>query len=210
MVNETVLELKTGESRDLFLREKDEKFEAILGERSYLHLFLEPDFSGDVFIRLKGDASRVKVRGLAIGKGNEQISRHITIVHEGKSTASEQIFKNIIFDEATITTDSLVKIEEKAVKSEAGQLIKNLLLSAKAKVVSNPHLTIKNRDVVAHHGATSGAPDEQALLYLESRGMSKKEAKKALIASFLQEIISLIPIASERKLLEKSISKILA
>ncbi|MEM1102388.1 MAG: SufD family Fe-S cluster assembly protein, partial [Pseudomonadota bacterium] len=44
-------------------------------------------------------------------------------------------------------------------------------------------------DVACSHGSTTGAIDEQALFYLRSRGVPRKEAEDLLTLSFLAEAL---------------------
>jgi len=44
--------------------------------------------------------------------------------------------------------------------------------------------------VVCSHGSTSGAIDEAALFYLQSRGVPKRAAQSLLVLAFLAEAIA--------------------
>ena len=78
-------------------------------------------------------------------------------------------------------------INDNGEKSEAFQNNNNILLSSNAHVHSNPQLEIYNNDVKCSHGSTIGPIDEQLIYYIRSRGISKKEATKILIKSFLND-----------------------
>ena len=60
-----------------------------------------------------------------------------------------------------------------------------LLLSEGCEVVNKPELEIYADDVQCAHGATSGQIDEEALFYLRSRGIPRRQAERLLIESFL-------------------------
>ena len=66
----------------------------------------------------------------------------------------------------------------------------NLLLSDKSEMQSNPQLEINCEDVKCAHGSTSGNLDKEALFYLRSRGISKKDAKDILIEGFINKLLS--------------------
>lgn len=60
------------------------------------------------------------------------------------------------------------------------------MLSKESKTLTTPCLEIEADDVKAGHAASSGHLDEEQMFYLETRGMSKLEAKAQLIKAFLK------------------------
>ena len=69
--------------------------------------------------------------------------------------------------------------------SKDGELIN--LLTDNCSFFSKPELRIFADDVKCSHGSTIGPLDESALYYLRSRGISKNEAMKMIISSFIEE-----------------------
>ncbi len=59
---------------------------------------------------------------------------------------------------------------------------------------AKPQLEIYADDVKCSHGATVGQINEEALFYLRSRGISKKEARLMLMFGFAHEVIKNINI----------------
>ena len=55
--------------------------------------------------------------------------------------------------------------------TDAGQTMRNLVLSRDAHAEANPFLEILNSDVKAAHAAATGRVDDLHLFYLESRGI---------------------------------------
>ena len=74
-------------------------------------------------------------------------------------------------------------------KTDAQQTNKNLLLSDSALMNSNPQLEIYADDVKCAHGSTSGQLDQEAVFYLQSRGIKEEKAKLILINGFAGEAI---------------------
>lgn len=79
-------------------------------------------------------------------------------------------------------------------KTEAYQTNNNLCLTDTAKMRTKPQLEIYADDVKCSHGATVGQLDQEALFYLQSRGISKKEAKLMLMFAFANDIVRNIPV----------------
>jgi Fe-S cluster assembly protein SufD len=68
-----------------------------------------------------------------------------------------------------------------------------------AKMDTKPQLEIYADDVKCSHGATVGQIDENALFYLQSRGINKREARLMLMFGFAHEVIQNIKIEPLRE-----------
>ena len=55
--------------------------------------------------------------------------------------------------------------------------------------MAKPELEIYADDVACSHGSTVGAIDEDAIFYLVSRGVPRKQAQDMLVLAFLAEAI---------------------
>ena len=64
-------------------------------------------------------------------------------------------------------------------------------MSEKAKVYTKPQLQIDTDDVKCAHGATVSQIREEELFYLQTRGLTKKEASSFLVEGFCHEILAL-------------------
>ena len=76
-----------------------------------------------------------------------------------------------------------------AQKTNAYQSNKNILLSDSATVNTKPQLEIFADDVKCSHGCTIGRLDEEGLFYLQSRGITEKNAKSLLLHAFASDIL---------------------
>ena len=98
-------------------------------------------------------------------------------------------------------------VREKAIKTEAYQSNKNILLTDKANVFSKPFLEIYNDDVKCSHGSTTGQIDEQALFYIRSRGISERTARTLLYYAFCDEVIQKIELEPLRNRLSDMVKQ---
>jgi Fe-S cluster assembly protein SufD len=78
-----------------------------------------------------------------------------------------------------------------------------LLLSDEAEADSKPSLEIYADDVICGHGATAGAITDDALFYMQSRGLDEDSARVLLVKGFASEILERVAIDSLRSHLEK-------
>jgi len=85
-----------------------------------------------------------------------------------------------------------IAVANQAQKTFSKQHSKNLLLSAQAEIDTKPELEIYANDVQCIHGATVGQLQEEALFYLQARGLSDSEARRMLICAFATEVLARI------------------
>jgi Fe-S cluster assembly protein SufD len=96
-------------------------------------------------------------------------------------------------------------VREGASGTDSAQSSRNLLLSGKAHIDTQPQLEIFNDDVSCKHGATIGQIDADALFFLKSRGFSEVRARNLLTHAFAAEIIARIPVPSLVESLDRTI-----
>ena len=93
-----------------------------------------------------------------------------------------------------------------AQKTNAFQQNNNVILNDKAKVNTKPQLEIFADDVRCSHGCTIGQLDEEALFYLRSRGIPKKEAKGLMTYAFANNVLQSVQIPTLKKRINKLIA----
>jgi Fe-S cluster assembly protein SufD len=86
-----------------------------------------------------------------------------------------------------------ILVAQAAQKTNAFQSNANIILTDDAKVNSKPQLEIYADDVKCSHGCTIGQFDEEALFYLQARGIKRSTAQKVLLDAFIGEVIDHIP-----------------
>ena len=129
------------------------------------------------------------------------------IVHKGQHSSSVQEAKNILEGDARGIFDALIRVEQTAKHTKAQQNSKSILLNVGTYMVAKPQLEIYIDELEASHGATTGQLDEKQLFYLQSRGISKQEAKKMLIIAFANTLIEKVKDARHQEMIHKSFEK---
>ena len=86
----------------------------------------------------------------------------------------------------------MIHVHRDAQKTEAFQTNNNILLTDTARMHSKPRLEIYADDVKCSHGATVGQLDEDALFYLQSRGIPKADSRLMLMDAFTWDVVSKI------------------
>ncbi|MEM9304654.1 MAG: Fe-S cluster assembly protein SufD [Pseudomonadota bacterium] len=152
------------------------------------------DFGGgtvrhDVDVRLVGEGARTALNGIYALAETRHVDNHTRVDHIAPQTASDEFFKGVLDGRSRGVFNGKVVVHEGAVKIEANQSNRNLLLSREAEIDTKPELEIYADDVQCSHGATVGQLDETQLFYLRSRGIGEEAARQMLIDAFCQEIV---------------------
>ena len=153
---------------------------------------------------LIGDGCETKLDGLYITGGAQHVDNFINIDHAKPNSTSNLYYKGILSGRSRAVFGGTVFVREGAIKTDALQSDKNLLLSPNAEVDSKPALFIWADDVKCGHGATAGNIDEETVYYMRSRGIDLATASRLLIYGFASEIIDTVEIPHLREYLERS------
>jgi Fe-S cluster assembly protein SufD len=154
----------------------------------------------------QGAGAEIHVHGLAVVNGRQVADTHTLIEHAVPHGKSMQLHKCIAGGAAQAVFGGKIVVQEGAVATDAVQESRNLLLSAKARIDTQPQLEILNDDVRCKHGATVGQLDPDALFFLASRGFSAAQARSLLVQAFAGEIVERIPAPSLVTALNKAIA----
>ncbi len=146
----------------------------------------------NVFV--KGEHCESNLYGAYQPKEKQHIDNHTIMDHIMPNCESNEQYKGTVADKATGVFNGKVFVRKDAQKINAFQSNNNILLSDDATMNSKPELEIYADDVKCSHGSTSGQLDEEAVFYLQSRGLSKESATALLIGAFLGEVVEKIKI----------------
>lgn len=143
----------------------------------------------EAVIELIGDEGRAHVAGAAVGDGDFHHDDTVFITHAGAACESRQVFKKVLMNGATGVFQGKILVKPGAQKTDGYQISQSLLLDEDSQFLAKPELEIYADDVKCSHGSTSGAIDETALFYLQSRGVPRRSAQALLVLAFLAEAI---------------------
>ena len=120
---------------------------------------------------------------------------------------SDFLYKAALQDKSRTVWRGMIKVDEKAQRTDGYQRNDNLLLSSTARADSIPGLEIEADDVRCTHGSTSGKVDEELIFYAQCRGFTRQEAIRAIVTGFFQQIFDRITIESVREALGLAIAR---
>jgi Fe-S cluster assembly protein SufD len=159
----------------------------------------------DLGVLQTADGAQCALDGLALIGGQQLADTHTFIDHARPHGVSRQLHKCIVGGAAHAVFNGKVMVRPGAQQTDSAQSSRNLLLSGKALVDTQPQLEIFADDVKCTHGATVGQLDSDEVFYLQSRGLPEAVARNLLTYAFGAEVINRIPIASLRRQLEQTV-----
>ncbi len=134
------------------------------------------------------------MKGVTIIGEKQHVDHHTLVHHQEPNSESHQDYKGIYGEKSTGVFNGKIIVDKEAQKTNAFQQNNNILISDKATINTKPQLEIFADDVKCSHGCTIGQLDEDAMFYLQSRGIPKKEATALLMYAFTDDVMSSVRI----------------
>lgn len=134
------------------------------------------------------------LKGITIIEDKQHVDHNTLVHHRQPNCESHQDYKGIFDDRATGVFNGKVVVDDIAQKINAYQSNNNILVSDKASINSKPQLEIFADDVRCSHGCTIGQLDEDALFYMRTRGIGKKEGRALLMYAFANNVLESVKI----------------
>jgi Fe-S cluster assembly protein SufD len=143
-------------------------------------------------IEVEGQNCDTFLNGVVITKDQQVVDNHTFVNHVAPNCMSDEKYKYVLDDKSTGTFNGRVVVKQDSQKINAYQDNGNILLSDFAKINAKPELEIYADDVKCSHGSTTGQLDDDALFYLQARGISKPKARHLLVQAFVSEILDAV------------------
>ncbi len=159
------------------------------------------------YFRLLGEHAEAHAGGLAICDKSQHVDNFAFLDHAVPNCMSNELFKYVLQEKSTGVFCGKILVEKDAQKTQAYQNNRNLCASEEAHMYSKPQLEIYADDVKCSHGLTTGQLDDEALFYLQARGISKDEARMLLMVAFTKDVLDLIRIDTLVERLDLLINK---
>ena len=155
----------------------------------------------------KGKHILSTLKGLTILQGKQHVDHSTMVHHSQPNCESHQDYKGIFSERSEGVFNGQILVDKIAQKTNAFQQNNNVLLDDKATINSKPQLEIFADDVKCSHGCTIGQMDEEALFYLRTRGIPKKEARALMTYAFANNVLESVQLPSLKKRINGQIAK---
>lgn len=161
----------------------------------------------NIFVDIDGEGAECNIYGLYLVDKKQHVDNQIKVNHNVANCNSNEKFKGILDNEATAVFNGHVYVAPNAQKTNAYQNNSNIILTDKAKVNTMPFLEIYADDVKCSHGSSIGQLDQEAMFYMQQRGISKENARMLLMYAFAADVSNSIGIEVLRERIDDMIKR---
>ncbi|MBI4018991.1 MAG: Fe-S cluster assembly protein SufD [Candidatus Aenigmarchaeota archaeon] len=154
-----------------------------------------------------GQGAHSQTVGVFSGAGKQHMDLSTNAFHSVPNTSNNIIIKGALKDSASEVYRGMIKIEKGAPSTSSYLSDHAIMLGENAVCNSIPSLMIDNSDVQCSHSASAGQVDEEKMLYMMSRGLSREQAETMIVEGFYVPIINAIPSHAVREKMMDMIRK---
>ncbi|HEY0741827.1 MAG TPA: SufD family Fe-S cluster assembly protein, partial [Chryseosolibacter sp.] len=155
---------------------------------------------------LDGEGIESHMYGLYLLNGDTLADNHTVVDHMKPNSFSNELYKGILDDSSKGVFNGKIYVRPQAQKTNAYQNNRNVLLTDSASINTKPQLEIWADDVKCSHGCTTGQIDEEALFYLQSRGINKDTARAMMLYAFAGDVVDHVPNEKMKEYIDALIS----
>lgn len=137
---------------------------------------------------LNGTGASSNDSEVIFGNNEQSFDIQTNVNHESPSTDARVVEKSILRNKSKSLFKGMIRIKEKATKSNSFLSGRSILLDKDAKSDAIPGLEIFTNDVKATHSASVAQIDEEQIFYLRTRCLTKEEAERTIIEGFLEPL----------------------
>lgn len=148
--------------------------------------------------------------GVFFADGEQHFDHRTLQDHVAPNCRSDLLYKGALRDHSRAVYSGWVHVRPDAQKTNAMQTSRNIVLSEHAKADAIPNLEIEANDVRCGHAASVGPVDDEAIFYLQSRGITREDAERLIVTGFFQEVLDRVTIDEVRQGAEAAIARELA
>ena len=150
--------------------------------------------------RFGGPGGDVEMLGVYFADADQHLEHRLFVDHAVPRCRSRVTYKGALQGEEAHTVwigDVLIRAEAEG--TDTYELNRNLVLTDGARADSVPNLEIETGEIVgAGHASATGRFDDEALFYLQSRGIPADEARRLVVRGFFADVINQIGIPEVR------------
>lgn len=161
----------------------------------------------NINVLLDGERCENHTYGLFFADNKQHMDNHTFIDHAKPACTSSELFKGVLDNSSTGAFNGSILVRKDAQKTQAFQTNNNLLLTPEARMYTKPQLEIYADDVKCSHGATIGQLNDDAIFYMQARGISKREAQLLQLYGFAYDVVQKIGIEPLRESVAELVHK---
>ena len=144
----------------------------------------------ELCIKSQGEGTDSVFNGAYMPADSDHVDNHTTMDHAFPNCTSSEMYKGIMYDKSTGVFNGKIYVRLDAQKTAAFQQNSNIVASKGATINTKPELEIYADDVKCSHGCTVGQFDEEAMFYLNARGIDEESAKSLLVQAYIGDVLN--------------------
>ena len=161
----------------------------------------------DFVVNVDGEGAETHLYGMAIEDGTQQIDNFTHIAHNAPHCSSNELFKYVLDGNAVGAFTGRIMVAEGSSKVEAYQANRNIVATDTARIYTKPQLEIYCDDVKCSHGTAIGQLDQDAIFYMQQRGIPVDQARTLLMQAFMSDVIDKVRMPSLKNRLQHLVEK---
>jgi Fe-S cluster assembly scaffold protein SufB len=129
-------------------------------------------------------------RGVFFAQEKELLDVFAVDLHETGPSGGDVHWRGAATGESRASFEGLIQIDPGAQQTHTYLQIHTMMLSHKARLDAIPSVLVSADDVSASHGGTVGELDEDAIFYMQTRGLDRASAVRVIVEGFFEPLIS--------------------
>ena len=129
-------------------------------------------------------------RGVFFAEESEHLDVFAVDLHETGPSGGDVHWRGAATGSARASFEGLIQINPGAQQTHTYLQIHTMMLSPQARIDAIPSVLVSADDVSASHGGTVGELDENAIFYMQSRGLDRAAAVRVIVEGFFEPMIA--------------------
>ncbi len=129
-------------------------------------------------------------RGVFFAEEHELLDVFAVDLHETGPSGGDVHWRGAATGASRASFEGLIQIDPGAQRTHTYLQIHTMALSPKTRLDAIPSVLVSADDVSASHGGTVGELDEDAIFYMQSRGLDRTSAVRVIVEGFFEPLVS--------------------
>lgn len=160
-----------------------------------------------IHVLLDQPGADVRLNGAVIEDKKQIVDTNTFIEHVAEHCTSNELYKYVLDDQAIGAFAGTVWVRHGAQHTFSDEKNNNICATKEARMYTQPQLVIYADDVKCSHGSTVGQLNEDAMFYMEQRGIPREEARILLMFAFINQVIDMIELPTLKERLHELVEK---
>ena len=158
------------------------------GVKKCIYFSLVESATTTITFHVQSPGVHLQIYGVALATSEQASTGHVHLRVEANDVRATMHLMSLVQEGVRIAHRGTIDIAPHHTGIQTHLLEEHILLGDNIRVIAQPELHVASHDVQASHGAKIERVDEESLLYMTSRGLSRPQAQQLIIQGYLQHI----------------------